>query len=53
MDARARFSPALNESALPYSLWEVFGAERRDRLLDLLRFLAPVTTTSAGPIHTI
>lgn len=39
--------PALNEPGLPWSLCEIFSAERRDRLLELLRFLAPITTGSA------
>jgi hypothetical protein len=31
-------------------LCEIFAAERRDRLLELLRFLAPITTSSVAPI---
>ena len=42
--ARARFLPALCEKTLPLSLGLSFGVERRDRLLALLRFLAPITT---------
>ena len=45
--ARARFMPPLCHPTLPLSLclrWEV---ERRDRLLELLKFLAPITTPSA------
>ena len=45
-DARARFSPALDESFLPWSLCKRKGARRRDRLLQLMRFLAPITTSS-------
>ena len=43
--ARARFMPPLCESALPLSLCEAFqiGCCRRERLLDLLRFLSPLT----------
>jgi hypothetical protein len=37
----------LCEPTLPLSLGSVFGVERRDRLLDLLRFLAPLTTPAA------
>jgi len=45
--ARARFSPPLPTQRLARSLCEVFRVEeRRDRLLDLLRFLAPITTGS-------
>jgi len=42
--ARARFMPLLCEKALPRSLCEAFGIQRRDRLLDLLKFLRPITT---------
>ena len=45
--ARARFMPPLCEPMLPWSLCEIFGAERRDRLLELLTFLAPITTPLA------
>lgn len=44
--ARARFSPVLCEKTLPLSLCQAFQLERRDRLLDLLRFLSPLTTPS-------
>jgi hypothetical protein len=45
--ARARFSPPLDPKTLPLSLCEVFKVdERRDRLLDLLKFLSPSTTGS-------
>jgi hypothetical protein len=43
---RARFSPPLDPRALPEGLCEVFKVDRRDRLLKLLRFLAPSTTAS-------
>ena len=46
-EARARFMPLLCERTLPQSLCVAFDVERRDRLLDLLRFLAPITTPSA------
>jgi hypothetical protein len=44
--ARARFSPPLDPKTLPQVLCEVFGVERRDRLLKLLQFLSPITTGS-------
>jgi len=46
-EARARFLPLLCEATLPWSLCVRFGAERRDRLLDLLKFLAPITMPAA------
>jgi len=46
-EARARFMPPLCLKAMPLSLCENFEVERRDRLLDLLKFLAPMTTPSA------
>ena len=44
--ARARFMPRLCEKALPLSLCQAFPLDRRDRLLELLRFLSPITTAS-------
>jgi hypothetical protein len=44
--ARARFMPLICEKTLPWSLYQRFGADRRDRLLELLGFLCPLTTTS-------
>ncbi len=44
--ARARFVPPLSDALLPLSLCEAFGLERCDRLLELLRFLSPITTVS-------
>lgn len=44
-EARARFMPLLCEKRLPWSLCEAFEIDRLDRLLDLLRFLRPMTTT--------
>jgi len=42
--ARARFMPPLCQETLPLSLCLSFAVqERRDRLLDLLRFLSPIT----------
>ena len=47
-EARARFMPPLCPKTLPLSLCLSFAVEdRRDRLLDLLRFLAPITTPTA------
>jgi len=40
---RARFMPLLYERTLPWSLGERFQVERRERLLDLLGFLVPIT----------
>jgi len=44
--ARARFMPPIDPKTLPASLCEAFGLDRRDRLLDLLKFISPVTTGS-------
>lgn len=44
--ARARFMPRICEQTLPLSLGQAFPLDRRDRLLELLRFLAPLTTAS-------
>jgi len=46
-EARARFMPPLCLKTMPLSLCLSFGVERRDRLLDLLQFLAPITTPAA------
>jgi hypothetical protein len=47
-EARARFMPPLCQKTLPLSLCRSFAVEeRRDRLLDLLLFLAPITTPPA------
>jgi hypothetical protein len=45
--ARARFMPSLCEESLPLSLCLSFEVQRRDRLLALLQFLAPLTTPTA------
>jgi hypothetical protein len=37
----------LCQRTLPYSLCVSFVVERRDRLLELLKFLAPITTPAA------
>lgn len=44
--ARARFMPPLCQQTLPWSLCAFFEIQRRDKLLNLLKFLAPITTTS-------
>ena len=47
-EARARFVPPLCQKTLPLSLCLSFEVEeRRDRLLELLRFLCPLTTPEA------
>ncbi len=46
-EARARFMPPLCQKTLPLSLCVSFEVERRDRLLDLLKFLTPITTPTA------
>ena len=47
--ARARFLPPLSPRTLPGSLCESFAVQRGDRLVELLRFLAPLTLPSAWP----
>jgi hypothetical protein len=46
-EARARFMPPLCPKTMPLSLCVSFEVERRDRLLELLKFLAPITTPTA------
>ena len=46
-EARARFMPPLCHKTMPLPLCVSFEVERRDRLLDLLKFLAPITTPTA------
>ncbi len=46
--ARARFMPLLCEQTLPWSLGKRFEIERTERLLDLLKFLAPLTRPASG-----
>jgi hypothetical protein len=46
-EARARFMPPSCPKTMPWSLCVSFAVERRDRLLDLLKFLAPITTPAA------
>ena len=46
-EARARFMPPPCHQTMPLSLCLSFELEGRDRLVDLLRFLAPITTPTA------
>jgi hypothetical protein len=45
--ARARFMPPLCHQTMPLSLCLSFEVHHRERLLDLLHFLAPITTPTA------
>lgn len=47
--AQGRFMPPVMASTLPRGLWERFGGDAEDRLIDLVRFLSPITTTSCPP----
>lgn len=49
--ARARFMPPLSEEQLPLGLCERFGIESADRVVELLRFLAPITTVTGAERH--
>ena len=46
---RARFAVAIETERLPASLLERMPGAARARLVALLRWLTPITTTSAGP----
>jgi hypothetical protein len=46
-DARARFMPPVDHRTMPLSLCLGFEVQARERLVDLLRFLAPITTPTA------
>ena len=48
--ARARFAPAIDEAALPGSLLARFSGEGNTPIQRLLRFLGPLTTTSASTL---
>ena len=41
--AKARFMPGLDEEIVPLSLVEEFGANRRDGMVNLLKFLSPIS----------
>lgn len=45
--ARAQFARPVTEAEVPASLVERFSGEERDRLVATLRFLSPLTTSSA------
>lgn len=45
--ARAFILPPVCEATLPWSLAKHYGAEQRDRFLELLKFLAPLTVPGA------
>ncbi len=40
---KSRFMPSLDEKALPFSLVEAFGASGSDGLVQLMKFLSPIT----------
>jgi hypothetical protein len=44
--AKARFMPPVEQGALPRCLWERFGAEDQFGVVNLLRFLGPLTSVS-------
>jgi hypothetical protein len=44
--ARARLMPLVCEQSLPLSLGQAFGLDRPGQLLELLKFLSPLTTRS-------
>ena len=46
-EARARFLPPLCQKTMALSLCLRFEVQRRSRLLELLKFLAPITTPTA------
>jgi hypothetical protein len=48
--ARARFAPAVDEAALPGSLLARFRGDGDTPVQLVLRFLAPVTSTSASTL---
>jgi len=41
--AKGRLMPPVDEKRMPLSLVEAFGAQRREGLVKLLEFLAPIT----------
>lgn len=44
--ARGRFARCMAEAQMPLSLVEAFGARQMDGLLNLMKFLSPITTVS-------
>lgn len=49
--ARAAFMPSLCEQSLPLNLVRAFGVDGPRQLLNLLKFLSPITTTSIPLEH--
>jgi hypothetical protein len=47
---RGRFTPAVDEADLPRDLLVRFAGEASTALIGLLRFLSPLTTTSAATL---
>lgn len=43
--AKAQFMPRLNEEIVPLSLVDAFGAKERDGMVNLLKFLAPISVS--------
>ena len=50
---RSRFMPVVCESALPAALCERFGVNQESGLLNLLKFLGPITTVSRTNIFNV
>jgi hypothetical protein len=48
--ARGRFARPIDDTDLPRDLLARFGGEPRSHVIALLRFLSPLTTTSAGTL---
>lgn len=46
--SRGRFDTPVVTEQMPLSLLDRFAGDERDRLISMLRFLAPITTASAG-----
>lgn len=49
--ACGKLMPPVTIAQMPAALLERFAGQSRDRLLALLRWLAPVTTSTGGPVH--
>jgi len=47
---RARFMPPVEEARMPRGLVEAFGAQERDGLLRLMRFLSAITARSSAEV---
>ena len=48
--ARGRFAPPVDDADLPRAVLARFGGEPLTQIIALLRFLSPLTTTSAGTL---